>query len=163
VVGPHGVLVIVHLNVAVFPAATVTAVLGKLVSVMEAVPLTILQTPVPTVAVLAVILNVLELHCSMLAGPALATVVGAVLVSVISDCVVEQEAPLVIVHRTTALAPEGTPVTVVVGEAGLVITAVPVTTLHVPAPTVGAVAAMANIPLLHCVILEPATAALAGA
>jgi hypothetical protein len=154
---------IVHLKVAVLPAATVTVVFGKLVSVIEAVPLTTLQTPVPTVAVLAVILNVLELHCSMLAGPALATVVGAVFVSVISDCVVEQEGPLVIVHRTTALAPEGTPVIVVVADVALVITAVPVTTLHAPTPAPGAVAAIVNVPLLHCVMFEPATAALAGA
>jgi hypothetical protein len=154
---------IVHLKVAVLPAATVTAVFGKLVSVIEAVPLTILQTPVPTVAVFAVMLNVLELHCSMLAGPALATVVGAVLVSVISDCVVGQDGPLVTVHLNVALAPEGTPVIVVVADVALVITAVPVTTLHAPTPTPGAVAAMVNVPLLHCVRLEPATDALAGA
>jgi hypothetical protein len=162
-VAAQGALLIVHLNVAVLPAATVTAVFGKLVSVIEAVPLTILQTPVPTVAVLAVMLNVLELHCSMFAGPALATVVGAVLVSVISDCVVGQDAPLVTVHLNVALAPEGTPVIVVVADVALVITAVPVTTLQEPVPTVGEVAAMVKVPLLHCVILEPATDALAGA
>jgi hypothetical protein len=148
-VGAHGALVIVHLKVAVLPAATVTVVLGKLVSVIEAVPLTMLQAPVPTVAVLADIVKVLTLHCSTLAGPALATVVGAVLVSVTSDCVVAQDAPLVIVQRSTALAPEGTPVMVVVGDVALVITAAPLTTLHKPVPTVGAVAAIVKVPVLH--------------
>jgi hypothetical protein len=45
----------------------------------------------------------------------------------------------------------------------LVITAVPVTTLHAPVPTVGAVAAMVKVLFVHCVIFEPATDALAGA
>src|SRR5688572_11850303 len=148
-VGPQGALVIVQRNVAVLPAATVTVVLGSPVLVIEAAPLTMLQAPVPTVAVLADIVKVLTLHCSMLAGPALATVVGAVLVSVTSDCVVAQDAPLVIVHRSTALVPEGTPVMVVVGEVPLVITAVPLTTLHKPVPTVGAVAAMVKVLVLH--------------
>jgi hypothetical protein len=85
------------------------------------------------------------------------------LVSIISDCVVGQDAPLVTVHLTTAFVPEGTPVIVVVEEVALVIIAVPVTTLQEPVPTVGDVAAMTNVPLLHCVILMPATDALAGA
>jgi hypothetical protein len=112
---------------------------------------------------LADIVNVLTLHCSMLAGPALAIVVGAVLVSVTSDWVVAQEAPLVMVQRSTALLPEGTPVIVVVAEVALVITAAPVTTVHKPAPTVGAVAAMVKVLVLHWLIFGPATDALAGA
>ena len=142
---------IVHLNVAVLPAATVTVVFGKLESVIEAVPLTRLHAPTPTVAVFADMLNVLILHCSILAGPASATVVAAVLVIVTSDCVVGQEAdaPLLIVQRNTVLAPGVTPVIVVVAEVGLVITPGPLTLLHKPVPTVGGVADIVKVLLLH--------------
>ena len=142
---------IVQRKVAVLPAATVTVVFGKLESVIEAVPLTRLQAPVPTTAAVADILNVLILHCSMRAGPASATVVAAVLVIVTSDCVIgqEAEAPLVMVQRSTVLAPGVTPVIVVVAKAAFVITPGPLTLLHKPVPAVGGVADIVKVLLLH--------------
>ena len=49
--------------------------------------------------------------------------------------------PLEIVHLNVTLVPTVKPVTVVVGEAAEVIVQVPVTMLHVPAPTVAVLAA----------------------
>jgi hypothetical protein len=48
----------------------VTVVVAELVLVIVAVPLTILQTPVPTVGTVADMVNVLVLHWVILAGPA---------------------------------------------------------------------------------------------
>jgi hypothetical protein len=99
----------------------------------------------------------------MLAGPASATVGKASLFKVISSWV-EAQTPFDTVQRSTALVPAGTPVTVVVAEFKLVIVAVPLTILHTPVPTTGAVADMVNVPVLHCVMLAgPATDALGEA
>ena len=68
------------------------------------------------------------------------------------------QVPFVISHRSTALVPAGTPETVLVGEDGVVIVAVPLTTDHNPVPTVGVLPARVNVELLHCVIFEPALA-----
>ena len=53
------------------------------------------------------------------------------------------------VHLKVALVPTGTPVTADVGEAGVVIVAVPLTTVHKPVPTAGVLAASVKPPLLH--------------
>jgi hypothetical protein len=68
-------------------------------------------------------IKVLLLHCVML-DPALAVLTGAKFVRTISSCV-EPQVPLVIVQRSVALVPAGTPVIVVVGEPEVVIEAVP--------------------------------------
>jgi hypothetical protein len=56
--------------------------------------------------------------------------------------------PLLTVQCITTELPAATPVTVVVGDAGLVIVATPVTVQR-PVPVVGAVAAMMNVLVLH--------------
>jgi hypothetical protein len=92
--------------------------------------------------------NVATLQLLILAGPASATVGGNSLVSVISATLVGQEAPFVTVQCITTELPAATPVTVVVGEVGFVIAAVPVTVQR-PVPVVGAVAAIMNVLVLH--------------
>jgi hypothetical protein len=77
-------------------------------------------------------------------------VVGkALLVSITSS--VDVQAPFVIVHRSVAVVPTGTPVTVEVGDEGVVTVAVPVTTVHKPVPVTGALPASVKFPLLQIV------------
>ena len=71
----------------------------------------------------------------------------ALLVSITSS--VDVQAPFVIVHLSVALVPTGTPVTAEVLDVGVVIVAVPVTTLHKPVPTVGLLPASVKFPLLQ--------------
>ena len=66
--------------------------------------------------------------------------------------------PLEIVHRKVTLVPAVTPVTVVVGEEGAVIVAVPLTILHVPVPVTGVFAAMVKLEVLQSVWSGPAAA-----
>ena len=53
----------------------------------------------------------------------------------------EVQVPLVVVQLSVALVPAGTPVTPEVAEDGVVIVAVPLTTLQTPVPTLGALPA----------------------
>ena len=69
-----------------------------------------------------------------------------------------RQAPFVTFHFRVAEVPAGTPVIVVVGEEGVVMVAVPLTTLHSPVPGLGVFAAIVNVPLLHCAGYDPATA-----
>jgi hypothetical protein len=57
---------------------------------------------------------------------------------------VDPQETVEMVQINVAVVPLGTPVTVVVGELGLVIPAVPLKTLHVPVPTAGVLAASVN-------------------
>ncbi len=66
--------------------------------------------------------------------------------------------PLEIVQRSVALDPAGTPVTVVVARAVLVIVAVPVTTDQAPVPTVGTLPASVKFALLQLLWSAPAAA-----
>ena len=59
------------------------------------------------------------------------------------------QVPFVTVHFIFALVPATTPVTVVVGEAGVVIVAVPLTSDHTPVPAVGVLWVMVNVEVLH--------------
>ena len=54
--------------------------------------------------------------------------------------VVDPEETVEMAQINVAVVPPETPVTVVVGELGLVIPAVPLKTLHVPVPTAGVLA-----------------------
>ena len=54
-----------------------------------------------------------------------------------------------IVHVKTAIVPTGTPVTADVGSEGLVITAVPLKTLHTPVPTNAVLPANVKVPKLQ--------------
>ena len=85
---------------------------------------------------------------------------GAVLVNTISSKVVEH-VPFPTVHLNVALVPAAIPVIVVVANVELVIVAAPANTVHMPLPTTGAVAFIANVLVLHWVMLaKPASAVL---
>ena len=73
----------------------------------------------------------------------------ALLVSITSS--VDVQAPFVIVHLSVALVPTGTPVTVEVLDVGVVMVAVPLTTVHAPVPVTGALPASVKFPLLQIV------------
>jgi len=70
---------------------------------------------------------------------------------------------LLIVHAKVAAEPAGTPVPVDVLEPGVVIVAVPLTTLQAPVPTTGLLAARVKIPLLQFSKAEPALEAVGRA
>ncbi len=59
------------------------------------------------------------------------------------------QVPLVVVQRSVALVPAGTPDTDDVGEDALEIVAVPLTTVHIPEPLAGVLPASVKDPLLH--------------
>ena len=68
-------LLIVQRNTAVVPAGTpVIVVAGELALVINAVPLSTVQVPVPMAAAFALIVKMPVLHCSICTGPASATV-----------------------------------------------------------------------------------------
>ncbi len=67
------------------------------------------------------------------------------------------------VQRKVALPPAGTPVTPEVADDGVVIVAVPLTTLQVPVPVVGTLPASVKLPLLHWVWSGPAAAVVGAA
>jgi hypothetical protein len=84
-------------------------------------------------------------------------VVGAAVLVITTSSVTEAQTPLEIVHLNVAELPEARPVTVLVGDVGVVIDTAPLTTLQVPVPVVAAVAAIVNDPLSHWVMSVPAT------
>src|SRR5690606_6126390 len=142
-------LLTVHRTVMLVPKAIpVIVVNGFAGFVMEAVPDCMLHCPTPIAGETAAIVKVLLLHCSMLT-PASAVVGLAVLLSTSSSKVLPQTTPLLIVQRKVALVPAGTPVIVVVALAGVVIVAVPDSTVHNPVPGAAAFAAMVKFPSLH--------------
>jgi hypothetical protein len=67
----------------------------------------------------------------------------------VTSSVEEAHTPLEIVHRKVTLVPTATPVTVVVGDVGEVIEALPLTIDQAPVPTVGLLAAMVKLDVLH--------------
>ena len=74
----------------------------------------------------------------------------------------EEQDPFVIVHFKTALVPTGTPVTVDVGDDGLEIVAIPLTTLHVPTPTNAVFPTNVKEPELQFDCAGPAAATVTG-
>ena len=90
--------------------------------------------------------------------PALAAVGVALLVN-ITSFVEAVHGLFEIVHLNVALVPTRTPVTAEVGEAGVVMKAVPLTTLHAPVPTEAMFPASVKFPLLQLAWLVPAAAA----
>ena len=76
---------------------------------------------------------------------------------------VDVQVPLVVVQRSVALVPTGMPVTVEVAEDGVVIVAVPLTTLHTPVPTLALLPASVKAPLLQLTRSVPAAATVAAA
>ena len=73
------------------------------------------------------------------------------------------QVPLVIVQRRVAGLPAVTPVTPEVAEDGVVIVAVPLTTLQAPVPTLGALPASVKDVLLQLTRSVPAAATVAAA
>ena len=67
-----------------------------------------------------------------------------------------------IVHFKTVLVPAGTPVTVDVGDDGLEIVAIPLTTLHVPTPTNAVFPTNVKEPELQFDCAGPAAATVTG-
>jgi hypothetical protein len=73
------------------------------------------------------------------------------LISVTSSCVLGQT-PLLIVQRTTVgAAPAVTPVTVLLGDEGVVTVPGPLWIVHKPVPGAATLPANVNVALLHCV------------
>ena len=75
--------------------------------------------------------------------------VGTALFVNITSSVEAVHAPLLIVQRSVAVPPAGTPVTPEVGEDEVVIVAVPLTKLQAPVPVVGVLPASVKEPLPH--------------
>ena len=154
-------LVVVQRSVALVPAGIpVTLEVRRPGVVIVAVPLTRVHVPVPVVTALPASVNVPLLHCAW-SGPAAAVVGNASFVSTTSS--VDEQVPLVTVHRSVALVPTGTPDTPDVDELGLAMIAVPLNTLQDPVPVVGLFAASVNVPVLHFSWAMPASAVVAWA
>jgi hypothetical protein len=112
-------LVIVQRSVALVPAATpVTPLTSEVGVVITAAPLNTLHSPVPVPGTLPASVNELVLHC-VISTPAADTVGGVSLVNVTSSKLLAH-VPLLIVQRTTVANPAVTPVTVLLGEPGVV-------------------------------------------
>src|SRR5690606_3807280 len=107
------------------------------------------QTPVPPTAASAASIKSPSAHCSW-STPAFAAVGGALLVSTTSSKV--EHDPLAIVQRSVTLDPAVSPVTVVVGELILVITApfAAPWNVQVPVPGPAALPARVKNDVLHC-------------
>lgn len=74
----------------------------------------------------------------------------------VTSLVLTAQGELEMVHLKTALVPNGTPVTEVVGEIFRTILAVPLIKLQLPVPELGVFAAIVKLPLLHWSWLDPA-------
>ena len=74
----------------------------------------------------------------------------------ITSSVAAVHMPLETVHLKVAVVPAAKPVTVVVRLEGVVIVAVPLTNVHAPVPTEGAVAAIVKVVVLQSVWSAPA-------
>jgi hypothetical protein len=133
----------------------VTVVVGELGLVIVAVPPNKLQLPIPFTGVLADMIKVPLLHCSICAGPAFAPVGVAELVKTISSTLTVH-VPLLIRHSNVALLPTGTPVMVLVSDPGVLIVAVPEVKNHWPVPTTAGLAAIVKSPSLQLFRSPPA-------
>ena len=131
VTGVHTPLLTDQIKVLAPMPKLLTVVLGLLGVRMVPEPPSSDQAPVPTVGVTAV--RVTELEQIFWSGPALGAL-GAVLRVMTTVLLEGAQGPLVMVHCKVAEVPTGIPVTVLVGELGLVMLAVPLTTVQVPVP-----------------------------
>jgi len=132
--GLQGLFDMVHSSTTVPAPRPVIVDVGEAGVVMVAVPETRVHNPVPTVGVLPARVTV-ELVQAVWSAPALA-VVGLSLLVIITSSKEGVHEPLLMVQRSV-LAPTPIAVTPDVGEAGVVIVAVPDITVHAPVPTVG--------------------------
>src|SRR5688500_3164808 len=153
-------LLIVHLNVTLFPVIRPVTVLVGDVSVVILAPLAapvIVHKPVAVTGEGASAAKVKfgVLHSSW-SAPALAATGGALFVSTTTSDV--EHEPLLIVHLSVTLLPAARPVTVVVGEAVLVMVAAPASIVHTPVPGAAALAASVKVDVLQSVWSAPAAA-----
>ena len=152
--------VIVHrTTVGTLPSPAVTPVIvveDDDALVITPGPLIMLHNPVPTTGVLADMANVDVPHWSVFT-PASATVGVALLVSTTSS-LLTVHTPLLIVHLNVTLLPAVSPVTVLVFEPGVVITA-PLAApmiVHSPVPLAGALPVSVKLPSLQFSSSAPA-------
>ena len=156
VAGVHIPFETVHLKVAVVPATKPVTVVDALEGVViVAVPLTNVHAPVPTEGAVAAIVKV-EVLQSVWSTPAFE--VGKALLVITTSSVAAGHVPLTTVQRNVAVPPAAKPVTVVVALKGLVIVAVPDTSVHVPVPAEGAVADIVKVEVLQSDWSTPALA-----
>jgi hypothetical protein len=121
------------------------------------VPYMIVHLPlaVATLGALAASVKEVTLH-SFWSGPAAAGAAMAYFTSVTSSELAAQ-VPLVMVQRSITESP-GANVTVVVGLVGEAIVGEPYTTVHLPVPTVGVLAAIVRVEAKHAPWSGPASA-----
>lgn len=132
-------LLMVHCKVTLAPITNpVTPEVGEAGVVMVAVPDTTLHNPVPDAGVFPARVVVVTLHKSWL-GPALDTV-GAMASLIVTLEVDGAQGALLMVHTRVAEVPGTSPVTPEVGEAGVVMVAVPALTDQSPVPKAGVLA-----------------------
>ena len=110
-------------------------------------PLTTDHAPVPAAGELAAMVKLEVLH-NVWSDPAVETV-GSSSFCMVTSLVDAAHTPLEIVHLRVTLVPAVTAVTVVVGEAGVVMVADPAIIDHAPVPTAGELAAMEKLEVLH--------------
>ncbi len=139
----HGGFEIVHANTFVPIANPVIEVVGDSEFVTTPVPETKVQTPIPTVAVFAVIIVVGEEIQSVCVVPAFETVGRSSTIIAIVDEEAAQ-GKLEIVHSKT-FVPSAKPVIVELGEVGFEIVPLPEINVHKPVPTVGVFAVIAVV------------------
>ncbi|MBL4691344.1 MAG: hypothetical protein JKY68_07790, partial [Rhodospirillales bacterium] len=132
----HTPLLIVHLNVDEPLMVNPLAVdVGSATTSALPVPDTVDHAPVPVVGVLAAKVVVITLH-KLWSGPAAATV-GLASTETVTSSKELGQVPFEIVQRKMADASNTNPVTVDVGDDGVVIVAAPAITVQFPMPTVG--------------------------
>ena len=140
--------VVLHLNVTEVPTTIpVTVDVGEDGVVIVAIPDTTDQLPLPTVGVLpeSVVLVTLQ---RLILLPALAAVGGSAMV-ITTSSVDAPQAGLEMLQRKVTEVPTVKPVTVEVGDPGVVIVPVPDTTLHDPVPITGVLPASVVDVTLH--------------
>ena len=146
-------LVMVHLNTLAPVPSPVTPLVGELGVVRIPVPLTSVHVPLPTVGVLPA---KVVLSAQMVWFVPASAGVGSSSLVIVTSSKEGGHTPLVIVHLNT-LAPSPSPVTPLVGEPGVVMVPVPLISVHVPLPTVGALPPSVAV-VAHTVWLVPASA-----
>ena len=145
---PQAPLLIVHLKVELAPTVNpVTPLVGDDGVVIAAVPDTTVHTPLPTAGVFPAKVAVVVLH-KFWSEFALAAVAGAAIV-ITTSSVDAAQAPLLMVHLKVTLEGMVMPVTVELAEPGVVMVAVPETTLHSPVPVAGTLPERVVVLTLH--------------
>ena len=150
-------LEMVHFKVTVAPITRSDMVdVGEVAEIIVAEPETRVQVPIPVIGLFPERSVLVTLHKDI-SVPASAVDGGASTVIIISSEEGLQD-PLDIVHRNVAEEPTNNPVTSEVGEAGVVMLAVPDTTVQTPVPTEAVFPAKVVVVRLHNTWSELASA-----